>query len=70
MIHIVDDGCRIVRLSGPVIILFSDANSCNIWKCYVFFNRLGPTSATRRLHVAFFLLKYILVISISILLDK
>ena len=27
MIHLVDDGYHIVRLSGPVIILFSNSNS-------------------------------------------
>ena len=54
MIQLVDDGYQIVRLSGPVIILFSHSNSCYIWKCYVYFNRLGPNYATRRLHVEIF----------------
>ena len=48
----------VVRLSGPVIILFSNSNSFYMdMTCYVYLNRLGPTYATRRLHVEFFVLK-------------
>ena len=66
MIQLVDDGYHIVRLSGPVIILFSNSNS--FYKtCYVYFNRLWPTYATRRLHVEFFLLKYILLQPLDLL---
>ena len=72
MIQLVDDGYHIVRLSGPVIILFSNSNS--FYKtCYVYFNRLWPTYATRRLHVEFFFIKVHFITTtrpISILLDK
>ena len=62
MIQLVDDGYHIGRLSGPVIILFSNSNSFYMdMLCINYFNRLGPTYATRRLHVDFFLLKYILL---------
>ena len=43
-----------------------------IWTCYVYFNRLGPTYATRRLHVEFFFIKVHFITTtrpISILLD-
>ena len=53
MIQLVDDGYHIVRLSGPVINLFSTQIPF-IWTCYVYFNRLVPTYATRRLHDDFF----------------
>ena len=72
MIQLVDDGYHIVRLSGPVIILFSNSNSF-IWTCYEYVNRLGPTYATRRLHVDFFFIKVHFITTtrpISILLDK
>ena len=73
MIQLVDDGYHIVRLSGPVIIFFSNSNSLYIWTRYVYFNRLGPTYATRRLHVEFFFIKVHFITTtrpISILLDK
>ena len=54
MIKLVDVGYHIVRLSGLVIILFSNSNSCYIWKCYVYFYWLGPSYATRRLHIECF----------------
>ena len=66
MIQLVDDGYHIVRLSGPVIILFSTQIPF-IWTCYVYFNRPVPTYATRRLHVEFFLLKYILLQPLALL---
>ena len=55
MIQLVDDGYHIVRLSGPVIILFSHSNSFYMDMLCIF-NRLGATYATRRLHVDFFIL--------------
>ena len=73
MIQLVDDGYHIVRLSGPVIILFSNSNSFFMDICYVYFNRIGPTYATRRLHVEFFFIKLHFITTtrpISILLDK
>ena len=65
MIQLVDDGYHIVRLSGPVITLFSNSNS--FYMDMTCFNRLGPTYATRRLHVEFVLLKYILLQPLDIL---
>ena len=72
MIQLVDDGYHIVRLSGPVIILFSKTQIPFIWTCYVYFNRLGPTYATRRRHIEFFFKVHFITTTrpISILLDK
>ena len=67
MIQHVDDGYHIVRLSGSVIILFSNSKSCYIWKWYVYYNRLGPTYASRRVHIELFLLKYILLQPLGLL---
>ena len=67
MIQLVDDGYHIVRMSGPVIFFFQTQIHAIIWKCYVYFNRLGPTYGTRRLHVEFVLLKYILLQPLDLL---
>ena len=72
MIQLVDDGYHIVRLSGPVIIYFQTQIPF-IWTCYVYFNKLGPTYATQRLHVEFVFSKVHFITTtrpISILLDK
>ena len=56
MIQLVDDGyhnySQAVRAGNYVIF---KTQIPFIWTCYVYFNRLGPTYATRRLHVEFFL---------------
>ena len=73
MIQLVDDGYHIVRLSGPVIILFSNSNSFYMDMLCILINRLGPTYATRRLQVDFFFIKVHFITTtrpISILLDK
>ena len=77
MIQLLDDGYHIVRLSGPVIILFSSSNSfyMDMFSSYVYFKRLGPTYATRTLHVEFifiFIKVHFITTTrpISILLDK
>ena len=75
MIQLVADGYhKMYRLSVPVIILFSNSKSWYniIWKCYVYSNRLGPTYATRGLHIDFYIKVYFITTTrpIVILLDK
>ena len=47
--------------SSPEAVEIQGGGSRGDHTCYVYFNMLGPTYATRRLHVEFFLLKYILL---------
>ena len=50
MTQLVDDGYHIVRLPGPVSILFSNSNSFYMDMLCIFY-------ATRMLHIEFFFIK-------------
>ena len=50
-----------------MIILFSTQIHAIYGNVMYNFNRLGPTYATRRLHIEFFLLKYILLQPLDLL---
>ena len=61
MIHLVDDGYNIVRLSGPVIILFSNSNSILYGHVMNILIGYGLLMLHEGSTLNFFLLKYILL---------
>ena len=53
MIQLVDDGYHNSQAVRAGDYLIFQTQIPFIWTCYVYFNRLGPSDATRRLHVDF-----------------